>query len=575
MKFLFLLPILLLLFFTFSIFYKSDSSFDQDLGRHLKLGEIIVSTHQVPKINLFSYTYPDFPFINHHFLFEVFIYLWSLVLSLQSLLIFKILISLISVGIILATIKKSNYPLLLPLGYIFLHVLRERTELRPEIFSFLFIALTFFILERFYVNLKTKLIYFLPFIQLIWINTHIYFFVGIALQLIYLIDSLIKKDFKRLKTIAIISSISILFMLLNPNYLDGLLYPFRVFNNYGYTIAENQSIFLLENLGFKDSNFLFVKICSFLILFSILISFLRKTWSFKNLLVALMGLIMALSNIRSFPLLFYLSFPIVLQNFDIKKYNKKIYFLIIVSALLLCLESITYLNNYYYNNSDSSDNAVLKLRENVKGGMDFVIKNNLPQPIYNNFDIGSYIIYRGYPNYKVFVDGRPEGYPADFFQKDYIPSQLNSEIFMKLDDKYNFKTIIFSISDQTPWGKTFLKNIIKDKTWSIVYIDNFVLILVKKDFADQIGLNSIDFNTLSPEKYSFHRYHQYLTLSYFLININHLKSAESFVDKALLLNPDSKIANNLKAFCLSKNSDLNGKALIPFYLQKGESNIWW
>lgn len=526
---------LCLLFFTFSIFYKSDSSFDQDLGRHLKLGEIIFTTQNVPKTNLFSYTNPDFSFLNSHFLFEVFVYLWSLYLNLQSLLIFKIIIILISVSLILASIKKSNYPLLLPLGYLFLHVLRERTDLRPEIFSYLFLSLTFFILEKYYNNPKTKLIYLLPFIQLFWINTHIYFFLGLVLQAIYLFNFLLKKEFIKFKSLFIVFLISILVSLCNPNIFDGLIYPLKVFNNYGYTIAENQSIFLLENIRFKDDNFIFVKIISLIILFSIIISFLKNTWSYKNILIAFLGLIMALINIRSFPLLFYLCFPIVLQNFDAKKYSKKIIFLIIISAVLLFTESVLYLNGNYYKNDNSGDRAKLTLAENVKPAMEFVLSNNLSQPIYNNFDIGSYIIYRGYPKYDVFVDGRPEAYPASFFQNIYIPSQSDYEKFKKLDEKYNFQTIIFSITDQTPWGINFLKEVTHDNDWRIIFLDHFTIILVKHSIANQQKFSSVDLNNLSPDIYKFNDSIYYLRIAYFLSNSGFEIQAKKFIEKAYFL----------------------------------------
>lgn len=529
MKYIFYIPIILLLFFTFSIFYKSDSSFDQDLGRHLKLGEIIIATQAIPKTNLFSYTNPDFPFINSHYLFEVFIYLWSLYLNLESLLVFKIVVILISVGFILASIKKTNYPLLLPLGYLFLHVLRERTDLRPEIFSYLFLSLTFFILEKFYNNSKTKLIYLLPFIQLFWINTHVYFFMGLVLQAIYLFDSLITKNFNKSKYLILIVFLSIFASLLNPNFVNGLLYPTRVLSDYGYTIAENQSIFLLENIGFKDENFIFVKILSLIILSSILISFLRKTWSYKNIFTALLGLTMALNNIRSFPLLFFLCFPVSLQNFDVKKYGKKVIFLIIFSAILLISESFIYL---------IGDTAKLTFVENVKPAMNFVLKNNLPQPIYNNFDIGSYIIYRGYPKYDVFVDGRPEAYPASFFHDVYIPSQSDYQIFKKLDEKYHFQTIIFSITDQTPWGQSFLKNVAKDKTWSIVYLDHFTIILIKSDLMLKYNLAQVDLKNISPSSYNYNEPIPYIRLNYFLINTDNVQSAKAFAQKALELSHD-------------------------------------
>jgi hypothetical protein len=79
----------LLLAFAISFLWKSDLSLDQDLGRHLKLGEIIWQTKSIPKTNLFSYVTPDNPFINHHWLFEVLAYLWNGILGLESLLILK------------------------------------------------------------------------------------------------------------------------------------------------------------------------------------------------------------------------------------------------------------------------------------------------------------------------------------------------------------------------------------------------------------------------------------------------------------------------------------------------------
>lgn len=70
--------------------------------------------------------------------------------------------------------------------------------MRPEIFSFLFTSLTLFILERYQRN-KTRLIYLLPLISLIWVNTHIYFFMGLAIQGIYILARFNRQLLKTLK----------------------------------------------------------------------------------------------------------------------------------------------------------------------------------------------------------------------------------------------------------------------------------------------------------------------------------------------------------------------------------------
>src|SRR3989338_6503977 len=81
----FVLAFALLLVFSLHNF----DSIGQDIGRHLKTGEIIWQTKTVPNINLFSFTVPDHSFINHHWLAEVIFYLLNLAVGLNGLIIFK------------------------------------------------------------------------------------------------------------------------------------------------------------------------------------------------------------------------------------------------------------------------------------------------------------------------------------------------------------------------------------------------------------------------------------------------------------------------------------------------------
>ncbi len=156
-------------------------------------------------------------------------------------------------------------------------------------------------------------------------------------------------------------------------------------------------------------------------------------------------------------------------------------------------------------------------------------------------DIGSYIIYRGYPRYQVFVDGRPEAYPEEFFQQVYIPTQSDYAKFKDLEGKLGFKTIIFSITDQTPWGKAFLTSVVKDTDWKTVYIDDFMIVLVKSDSA----LQSLDLSKLDPVVYSFNGYLSYLKLSLFLAQTGNTEAAQKFAGKGLSLNLKSPLGNAL------------------------------
>ncbi len=546
---------ILLLIFVFSFLFRTDLSFDQDLGRHLKVGEIILQEGSIFKTNLFSYTNPDFKYINTHWLFGVVAYWFSQTAGLQSLLILKVLIILLSVWLVLKTVPREKTVFLLPLGFIFLHVLRERLEFRPEIFSFLFTALTLYILE----SRRLILLFLLPLIQLLWINTHIYFFVGLFLQAVYLVSL-------RKKILGVILALSILVSFLNPHGLAGLLYPLNVTKNYGYSIVENQTMFLLESINFQDRNFLFVKLSIGLAGLILLVSFLRKRFELKNILLILTGVSLALLNVRSFPYLVFLTLPATLQILGTIKPNKAITYLSLLFAFLIALESFFYLNGSYYKYTDSSYRPGLKLVESGKGAVDFALDRDLPQPFYNNFDIGSYLIYRGFPVYKVFVDGRPEAYPQKFFQQVYIPTQSDFSKFKELEQNLRLETIIFSHTDQTPWGRSFLRSLSQDPTWKPAYIDDYMVVYVKESVLEDKRIYEIPPEKITPESFQFENHLSYIRMGMFLLNTGQAENGRKFLEKALEVFPDSPTANLLMAQIAPFN---------PKYAQKSKNLIFW
>lgn len=566
----------MLLFYVFSFTFRTDISFNQDLGRHLKLGEIILNKKSIPKTNLFSYTYPEFPFINHHFLFEVLIFIGSSTIGLNAMLLVKLIIILVSILFIFFIIGNTYWYVLLPVSFIFLHTLRERVELRPEICSFLFTVIYLYLLELF-ARKQSKLLYLLPLVSFLWVNTHIYFPVGLLLLCIYIANFLKVRDFYKFKKCLLVLFVSVVLSFINPNGFHGLIYPFNIFQNYGYAIVENQTLFKLEEIGFQDKNIFFAKIA---ILFSfvslIILAELRKVF-LKETLLILFGVSLALLNVRSFPYLVFISLPAMLLLLNKSRILKLKYFtlpFITISITLLPLlfyESTFYLNGDYYKFNSQQKNAELKYSESAKNGLDFFIANHLPGPIFNNFDIGSYILYRGYPKIKVFVDGRPEGYPASFFQEVYIPIQDEYDEFIKATNKYNFQTVVFSITDQTPWGIKFLSSITKDNNWKIVYLDNFIIILVQSKVVEEKELEILDLNNF---QFQSNDSTAYFYLGNFLLKNGYIKSAKKFTERGLEIFPDSPFGNSLLFYSISQDrpDKLTEDQLL---LQKRRNPFWW
>jgi len=473
-------------------FFHPIYSITQDLGRHLITGEIILKTHFVPKTNLFSYTYPDFPFINHHWLSEVLYYISFQKLGFNGLLVLNTALALVSFGLILLTAKKSSPIALLFCSLLYIPILFERTDVRPEFFSFLFLSLFIIILYKFRSychpeqregphrilrkaqnDKKHYLIFLLPLLELFWVNMHIYFPIGVIITLFFALDYLLLRKFKINKQILILASVlalTTLATLINPNGLKGALYPFSVFQNYGYPIEENQNIFFLWSLIHKQS-ILFFFIAVPLLIGSLILNF-KRVYPFEWLISIFFTILAALS-IRNFPLFVLATLiPFVKSFSNIKlslpKHFRTIFFILLLGLAVFEAQQIYTKKGFGFGVETGAKNAV-----------DFFIKENLKGPIFNNFDIGSYLDYRLYPKEKVFVDGRPEAYPSRFFQEIYIPMQLDDQRFDLEDKKYNFNTIFFSHTDQTPWAEQFLKQIILNKKWNLAYLDDYVIILTK------------------------------------------------------------------------------------------------
>lgn len=481
----------IIIIFCTVIFFHSDGTITQDLGRHLTLGKIIWQSKYVPDTNLFSYTYPDFPFINHHWGSEVIFYLGNSLFSINGLIIFKIIIVTTAFLVLSRTaMKKSDNIAILIGSFLALEILRERTEIRPEIFGCLFLSLFLTVLYQEKIK-ETKWIWILPLIMVFWLNMHVTFVFGVVVFFLFLLDRTIEKKLK--KKYFILGSLILLSLLFNPFGWQGAIYPLSIFHNYGYSIVENQSPFFLEKFGYRET-ILYFKIATFLLLLTTPFLLLKRYY-FETGITLVFG-VLSLQAIRHFPFfalsliytlplgLTFLKEKIMKLLPDMRKNMKSAEIAISIFVIgLILVEIYSLSSNSYYKNNYSPIRFGLGQVKGLREAVDFFQRNNLPGPIFNNFDIGSYLIYRLYPKEKIFIDGRPEAYPASFIQNIYIPMQEKEEIWQKYELEYGFKTIIFSHTDITPWARNFLKRILHDQKWTMVYFDDFAVVLVKKDAA--------------------------------------------------------------------------------------------
>jgi hypothetical protein len=487
-KFIKIACFLLILGFTVTLYFHSDMAMTQDLGRHLTLGKIIWTTKSIPKTNLFSYTYPDFPFLNHHWGSEVIYYLLFNVWGINGLICLNVFLSVLTIGIIgWRTVYRTSPLPFLTGGILALSIIRERTDIRPEMFGNLLFAATLFILywER---EKKTKLLYLIPIISLLWVNLHISFIYDSVLYFLFISERILLKRLQ--KRHIWIGLLLIIAILINPAGIAGALYPLRIFQNYGYPVAENQTVSFLSNV-LADPVIAYYKLAVFIV--ALILPFLLLKQQYFQIATVLLTGILSYMAIRNFPFfalaLFYpvadgldMIWKMITEKMPVMKEKMKLVQIFVTAVLILFIlqQSLSLISNKYYFQHGSPLRSGFGEVPGAAAAVDFYLSHHLSEPIFNNFDIGSYLTYRLYPNERVFVDGRPEAYPVSFFKDTYIPMQENVELFKKLSRQYEFNTIIFNHTVATPWGRTFLQNIIHDPDWALVYFDTDEVIIVSK-----------------------------------------------------------------------------------------------
>jgi hypothetical protein len=410
--------------------------------------------------------------------------------------------------------RESNFTIAAMFSFLILPLMAERREIRPEIFSYFFAMIFFLLIWLWYKKkISAHWLFLLPIFMIFWVNLHIYFFLGFFIIGAFLAseiggiffsrleDDVFREKIRKARQLFAILFLSCVASLVNPFGWRGAIHLLNVYKNYGYTVAEEKSVWFVENYGLVNSNFWLVKAIAILMIFSFVLLFLvnRKKISAPYSMFAVFFGAIGLAQIRNFTLLGFFALPVLASNFEniftpSRKDNPPakenglaaVYIIVAIFAIFA---------NYQFSALHQDNHGIGLLPENEKTA-DFLKKEKIAGPIFNNYDIGGYLIWNlpaspagGPKSEKVFVDNRPEVYPNSFFSEVYKPMQENPDVFKKVEAQYNFNAIVFSRNDITPWGMNFLKMIKDDPDWAKVFEDNFAVIYLKKNETNKEIIN--------------------------------------------------------------------------------------
>jgi tetratricopeptide (TPR) repeat protein len=489
---------LILVFYGSILAHKINLPMADDLPRQMKIGELLLQGNwDLLYTNVLSYVEPDHFFFNHHWFSGILFFLLYQVIGWSGLVVFKVVMFLTAFSLIFFTaLKKADFWLVSLFSLPALIVILERTGLRPEVFSYVFVATYLYLLIDLDDHPDRKWIYGLIPLQMFWVNMHVFFSIGIMMVAGFLFEKIVLNWNNRawLKS-PLVQKLGIVFLgvlgisLLNPRGIAGVLYRYPA--NFPIVISENRSLdaFVSQETFWEDPAVAMVYGCVGLLILSYVIAFRQKQYRIFFALASLATSLLVFNILRSLTLFGFMFLPAVTANFNgsflalkewiarempnIAKYVRR-------GAIAILIGAFVFLIYPGWAPFVAYKVRGVGLVPWAEDAANFFKENNLHGPIFNDADVGSYLIWYLYPEEKVFTDNRfGDAYSASFYEDIATPMISDEYIWQNAMLQYDFNVIFYNHYDGAAESRPFVWRRLHDPEWVLVHADPAVVILVR------------------------------------------------------------------------------------------------
>ena len=430
---------------------------DSDIGWHVRNGQQILATHQLPHVDSFSSSMNGKPWYAWEWLYDIVIGAIYNLAGFNGVIFFSALIIAFTFALVFRWMlaKGSN----LPISVLFLLVAASASTIhflaRPHVVSWLLAAFWFRILEVTETEAvpdgRDRRLLWLPLLMLVWVNVHGAFLMGFVLLGLYGGAALVERfgsdtpaecatADKRLRALSFVGSLCVLASLINPYGYHLQVHIYKYLSNR----------FLMDHIDeFQSPNFhgLAQKCFAALILITLFtLAVGRNRTRLSSLLVVVFACYAGLYASRNIPvssiLLVLIAAPTLsacmldlgrseessarvrnllsrLEDFSQRMGRMEFGMVghlwpatVIALSLWVCLHDGRF-------GSDKILNARFDEKRFPAQAADFLARQQVREPVFTMDYWGGYLIYRLYPQLHVVVDDRHDLYGEDFL-KSYL-----------------------------------------------------------------------------------------------------------------------------------------------------------
>ena len=422
---------------------------DPDFFTHVRTGQLIVDTGQIPTTDPFSFTWNGQPWILHEWLSEVLMYLLiSSVGALASLILFGLIPGTLLAILAFALIRRG-----VPLRPVALAcvlsawVFIPYVTIRPQAISWLFMAILLVFLWGLGPERPRRAMWLIP-LFILWANVHGLWVIGLGVVFLYGLFTLAGRtpmsapEARRWMAAAFVGCLFA--VMLTPAGPAGVLYPLRYIDSGDWGLAnihewQSPDFHSVAHLGLLT-----------LIVTLLAVGLWNGTPGWMGVL-AMGGVVLSLVSLRNAPLLAVWAVPVIATSLAARwparltprpvpagqVRTRRI--MEVVTALVVVVGSAIFV---------LPQTPAVHLEESIThvfpvASLDIVLEQSPNARVLAEYGWGGYVIYAGYDHgARVFVDGRNDMYDQSILE-DYSAIRSADPGWQALLDSYQVDAMIW------------------------------------------------------------------------------------------------------------------------------------
>jgi hypothetical protein len=455
---------------------------DPDVWWHLRTGQLIIENHQVFHSDPYSFTRAGQPWINHEWLSQVAMYGVYRLAGWGGLIVG--FAAIIAVSSLLVYLRSPGRPYVAGVFTLWGAVASAPIlGVRPQMFSLLLASLFLLILERF--DKHPGMLWWMAPLTLLWVNLHGGYFVGIGLMILFLVGNVLEvafgsEDWTRtaphLRRLALAVVACLAVVPLNPNGMRMYWYPLETLRSRAMQTYVDE--WFSPNFHQARALPFLCMILATLVTLGISSRRLRA----RELLLLSATMWLALRSARHIPIYVLVAVPILSGSTQswLEEHSAASWFgsrtssvrsrRMLVNAIILAALVVFTFGRV---RTVIRQQAETEAQHFPTTAVSFMAKQRPPGPIFNDYNWGGYLIWKLYPEYRVFIDGRTDVY-GDSFVDDFYATYHLTGSWKGPIQQWRIRTVIL------PPDAPLISALRSQADWKQIYADSQAVLFARK-----------------------------------------------------------------------------------------------